>query len=362
MFVPELLARTGFPVDTVMTPHHPLRGARGISQAFIAEDSKWAAEIEAKLLTGDYLRFYNNDEFGLKALYRHAWSHEAAKFLPLVPGTAAAGTVNSKSAFYDWCLQEGLPIPETYSCNSFSEACALQEKLVGAWLLKGDTGCSGSTVMRSATDRHAGLAKPQGEPWLVQRDVGQAVGSAMFLAERGELLGWIATKNMVRLSDGFGVTVLGRGDTHPDIGELCRHVAKASGVTGLTGFDFVRTADRGPLLIDSHLGRMCPMLHFDRLYGVDFAGLLREHLNGNTNVTVTPSEGPLFVKFPEVIDLIFEGGLLRLLKGFCPPIMPLAPHGDLVLGLRIGLSGFLNSLRAAFGRWRRGQLRKICRG
>ena len=354
MHVPELLGRTGFPIDAVITPKHSLRRVSGISRTFVATRADWASTIEKRLLSRDYSFFLNVDEQGLKALYEYSWHQDAAGFLPLDPASETAATVGSKARFYEWCVRNHLPAPETHVCASFAEAWAAQQRLPGSWFLKGDAGSGGLSVHRCGRG-----SKPAGEippgAWLVQRDEGTDVGSGIFLADHGRLVSWMGIRKVVCLNAGLGPTVLGRGDSGEDVGELCRRVALASGVTGLTGFDFVRTPDRGPLLIDSHLGRMSPMHHFDRLYRVDFAADLRACLQGKApGESGPPHPGPAFIKFPEVLQLALQGGLGNLLKMVDPRVkIPLSPPGDPLIGIRSACSTVVSQTRVNAGRWRR---------
>lgn len=356
MHVPELLGRTGLPVDAVITPRHPLRRVRGLSKTFVADPTEWASTLEERLLTGEYELLLNVDEPGLHALYRHSWHPEAAKFLPLAGDSAIAATVGSKRLFHEWCVINGLPVPETHICDTLDEAAGIQRQLAGNWLLKGDAGSGGQCVIRGPRDWNSKLAPClQTESWLVQRDEGRDVGSGIFLADHGRLLAWMGIKKIVCLSKGFGPTVLGQGDASPDLGELCRRVAAASGVTGLTGFDFVRNAERGPLLIDSHLGRMSPMQHFDRLYGVDFASALKEWLlEGRSCEAPPPREGPSFIKFPELLQLVVQGGAASLLKEIdFRASMPMSPAGDPFTGCHSACVTVISQARVNLGRWRR---------
>lgn len=356
MHVPELLGRTSLPVDAVITTRHPLRGVVGLSKTFVADAPEWAGAVEKRLLTGEYALLLNVDEPGLHALYRHSWHPEVAKFLPLAKGSRIAATIGSKRAFHEWCLDIGLPVPETHICTSLDEAVAIRRHLTGDWLLKGDAGSGGQSVLRFTPDCHFATAPdPKSSGWLVQRNEGRHVGSGIFLADHGRLLAWMGIKKIVCLNKGFGPTVFGRGDASPDLGELCRRVASASGVTGLTGFDFVRNAGCGPLLIDSHLGRMSPMLHFDRLYGVDFASTLRAWLLEGSHREAAPSQaGPSFIKFPEALQLAMQGGLVSLLKEVdYPASMPMSPPGDPYTGCRSACATVISQARVNLGRWRR---------
>lgn len=359
MHVPGLLLRTGLAVDAVMSSRHPLRGVRGISRVYMAEPSEWSSVVEDRLLSGDYARLFNVDEPGLRQLYLRSWCPEAAKFLPFPPGGEVASNIRSKMAFHRWCRRHGLPFPETHFCSSFHEACELRSRLPGSWLIKGDACSGGQNVMRHPSEVDPEDVWDSGT-WLVQRDEGDRVGSGIFLADHGRVLAWIGIKKIVCLNRGYGPTVLGGGDDSPDVGELCRRVAGASGVTGLTGFDFVRNAGNEPLLIDSHLGRMSPMQHFDRIYGVDFASALLASLNGRFPQVQAPAPGPGFVKFPEAVQLVMQGGLGRLLKAVNLPMsMPLFPPGDPLTGLRSAANVLFSQARVNFGRFRRVSSRRF---
>lgn len=356
MHVPALLGRTGFAVDAVITSKHPLRRVRGLSKTFLADNGEWAAAVEKRLLTGEYKLFLNMDEPGLHALYRRTWQPDAAKFLPLAIDSAAAVTVGSKRLFHEWCIINGLPVPVTHIASTLDEALELQRRLEGKWLLKGDSGSGGQCIIRHGE----GLGMQSGsclqsESWLVQRDEGRDVGSGIFIADRGRVLAWMGIKKIVCLNKGLGPTVLGRGDASPDVGDLCRRVAAASGVTGMTGFDFVRNAELGPLLIDSHLGRMSPMQHFDGLYGVDFAAALRSWLlEENSGEAAPPCDGPPFIKFPELLQLAVQGGLFRLLRDLdLGARMPVCPPGDPLTGCRGACATVISQTRVNLGRWRR---------
>jgi len=359
MHVTALFRRTGLPVDAVITSRHPLRGVRGFSRSYVVDPSEWAATVEARLLSGEYARFFNVDEPGLQQLYLRSWHPEAAKFLPFPPSGEAASNIRSKMAFHEWCRLHGLPFPETHYCSSFQEACELRSRLPGSWLIKADSGSGGQNVMRHPSEVDPEDVLESGI-WLVQRDEGDRVGSGIFLAEQGRVLAWIGIKKFVCLNRGYGPTVLGGGDDSPDVGDLCRRVAEASGVTGLTGFDFVKNAGNEPLLIDSHLGRMSPMQHFDRVYGVDFSSALLASLEGKIPPVQTPASGPGFVKFPEAVQLVMQGGLVRLVKAVNHPMsMPLFPPHDPLTGLRSVWNILFSQARVNFGRFRRAASRRF---
>jgi hypothetical protein len=97
------------------------------------------------------------------------------------------------------------------------------------------------------------------------------------------------------------------------------------------------------------------MQHFDRLYGVDFASSLRSWLlEGNSCEAAPPQEGPSFIKFPELLQLIVQGGLISLLKEVdFQASVPLSPSGDPFTGCRSACSTVISQARVNLGRWRR---------
>ena len=96
------------------------------------------------------------------------------------------------------------------------------------------------------------------------------------------------------------------------------------------------------------------MQHFDRVYGVDFSSALLASLEGKIPPVQTPASGPGFVKFPEAVQLVMQGGLVRLVKAVNHPMsMPLFPPHDPLTGLRSVWNILFSQARVNFGRFRR---------
>jgi hypothetical protein len=103
------------------------------------------------------------------------------------------------------------------------------------------------------------------------------------------------------------------------------------------------------------------MLHFDRLYGVDFGAGLQACLEGGEPGFPEPVQGPMFLKFPEILQLAMQGGLGSLLKNMGPPVkMPLAPPGDPLIGLRSARDIVLSQAKVTLGRWRSAMRSFVC--
>lgn len=348
--VPELLKRTGLPMDAVFTTGHPLRGIKGFGKTRTVPHADWPTALESALETGDYRLLVNVDEIGLYAIYAHSWGASTQRFLPF-PSTSPLGrAVGSKTAFHLWCQAEGLPVPESQVLSSFAEAKDFAESQPGGWLIKGDRGYGGTSVIAAPYQQPA---EPQ-RAWLVQRDHGHRVGSGVFVAVDGRLLAWVGFRKLVCLRGGFGPTVRGSCAADASIGRLCAAVAERGGITGLTGFDYVLDDNAQPLIIDSHLGRMSPLQHFDRTYGVDLGAALGAGLRGENCGVFSPVTGPDFIKFPELVQLAFEGNLARIKSGdLVRSKMPVLPDLNRPAAISSLLRLIAMESRVLLGAWRR---------
>ncbi len=321
--VPELLMRAKLPMDAVFTNGHPLRGIKGFGKTWTVPHADWPAAIESALETGDYRLLVNVDEIGLYAIYAHSWGEATQRFLPFSSKSPLGQAVGSKTAFHSWCLANSLPVPESRVFPCFAEAKDFAERHPGRWLIKADRGYGGNGVVAPPYKQPPGPQKA----WLAQQDHGHRVGSGVFTAVEGRVLAWVGFRKLVCLREGFGPTVHGTGAADDSIGALCRAIAKRGGITGITGFDYVLDENARPLIIDSHLGRMSPLQHFDRTYGVDLGAALGTGLRGESCGTLAPVAGPDFIKFPELVQLAFEGNLGYLKGGdFVRSTIPILPE------------------------------------
>ncbi|MDX2080517.1 MAG: hypothetical protein SFU53_07010 [Terrimicrobiaceae bacterium] len=350
MHVPALLQRTGCPVDAVFSQGHPLRRAKGFEQSFVVPIDGWVPAIEDLLASGRYTLLMNVDETGVYSLYDHEWTAPVEDCLPFSPSSPLARTVGNKAAFHEWCLAHSLPVPETHAVEDFESALAFSRTRSGPWLLKGNRGFGGQRVLAPPFDPPAPEA--QAGVWLVQRDHGRRVGSGLFASLQGRLAAWMGIQKNVCLRNGFGPTVTGESYSPPAVGELCAAVAAAGGISGITGFDFVLTDDERPLIIDSHLGRMSPLQHFDRACGVDLGAALGAALRNEQQPVPKPSTGREFIKFPECLQLAFEGRIARTTPGRSV-YMPLFPENDLPLGVTSTVHLVMSEVRVWLGAVRR---------
>ena len=85
------------------------------------------------------------------------------------------------------------------------------------------------------------------------------------------------------------------------------------------------------------------------------ASSLRAWLHGENHREAVPSHGDSsFIKFPEVLQLLVQGGLGNLLRELdFRATMPMSPPGDPFTGCRSAFSTVISQARVNIGRWRR---------
>lgn len=325
LHLPGFLDEAGFEVDLIARPGNPILASRSVRRRWSVpgDDSEFAAQVDARLSSGAYAACQLCDEPALLALYRRPACGPRSPLLPLGDPELIAG-VGRKAAFQKWCEKHGLPTPRTALVEDWAD---LERVLTGfgtSCYLKGSTGSGGQTVrlIRSAADLAAARAPLSGHgPWLVQENVEGPTCGAQFAAHRGRLLGWFAIYKRIVLGDGRGPTLVGEICAPPGLEELCARVCAAGGLSGLHGFDFMLAADGRALLIDPHLGRCTPMIHFGSLGGVNLAAAWRDAVLGRDREPERPARtGTRFLKYPEVLQHIIEGGPLTAWRELRPSL------------------------------------------
>lgn len=310
---PAMFGRAGCLIDAVVTTGHPIARSRWFNSVTVVDPSRWSASVAERLDTGNYDHFCNADEPGLVELYKHRpWTERAARLLPFVPGSKLALTIGHKQAFYAWCREQHLPVPESYDCGDFAAASHLRRGLSGSWLLKKDIGAGGYGVWPWPDPQFPPIDVTVTGPFVVQRDEGDASGCVLFLANRGRLCGWFACRRRLATRSGFGPLVVCRVDLDPRLGQLCEALAAAANITGISGFDYVVSPEAGPLLIDSQLGRLTGMIGFDRVYGIDFSSLYGAILRGLPIERMDPQAGPDAIKLFEAIKMLFREDMRKI--------------------------------------------------
>ena len=310
VFLPSVLARSGRPVDAVLPRRSASACSRALANVYFteSEDDAWMAMIRDRLVTGHYALLVISNEKSLKVIYASNLLAEIEPWLPFKRDDALRDTVGHKEQFYVWCARHGLPVPDTVMLNSPQDAVTALAAMGGPCMIKGDRGAGGVAVFPVQTPADVKALEEQlhaTNRWMIQRREPGRTGCCVFFAGKGRLLAWFGVRQVLAFFGGLGTMVVGAADLDPQLRELCARVAAASGITGLTAFDYVEGADGTLKLIDSHLGRTVSMNHLGLYCGVDFGAVIGRWLAGETMECVEPEirgGGELiFVKFPECI-------------------------------------------------------------
>lgn len=310
VFLPSVLARSGRPVDAVLPSGNPSACSRALANVYVSErtDDAWMTVVRDRLCTGHYALLVISNEKSLKVIYASRLLPEIEPWLPFKKDDALRETVGHKERFYAWCARHGLPVPETRSLGSAEEIASALAEMGGDCMIKGDRGAGGATVFRIQSPNDIAAIEVQlnaTNRWMIQRREPGRTGCCVFFAGKGRLLAWFGVRQILAFFGGQGTMVVGAADLDPQLRDLCARLAAASGITGLTAFDYVEGADGTLKLIDSHLGRTVSMNHLGLYCGVDFGAVMGRWLAGETMACMEPEipgGGELvFVKFPECI-------------------------------------------------------------
>lgn len=318
--LPWIFAKEGFRVEAACTRFtRQIRFSRHIQAhhqlPYEAEDFCRVLDELVSQRPPDFLLLV--DEPALTAVFAGQPGPALSRLLPFSAASEIATTVGRKDLFQAFAERHGIPTPKTAVVDNPMMALNVAREYGLPVVIKGGAGSSGNTVHINRTQDQLTSclqAMPADEPVLVQQYIEGMTAAATFLADRGRLKCWIATTKRVALSKGKGPTVAGELLHDPRIGEVCRLVAAAGCIHGITGFDFMQDASGAIHAIDPHFGRLTTLTHFGPMSGVDFGRALSECLQGDVEL-ISPSPSRYrFVKYPEFLIHLYEGGLLQLIR------------------------------------------------
>jgi hypothetical protein len=289
----------------------------------------------------------------LAAAAQHATEGPLLEALGVACGTWLP-TVGDKGRFHELAEAYQLPMPSTLLATGQVAVRQAAAHFAGPVVLKAVDGTSGKGVFFAAD--HSALEAvvqqlPEGQPVAVQQYIEGATAAVTFLAIKGQLKAWMATSKSLALSAGKGPTVAGYFLDDPAIGALCQQVVECSGLTGLTGFDFMYTNDRQIYMIDPHFGRCTSLAHLGLRCGVDFGAAVSEALRGDMTLRAPANCEQKFVKHPEWITLCAQGRLRELWR-FAPHLGPsyfFSQRQDRLLAIRVGVQSAFSALRCWLG-------------
>lgn len=229
-------------------------------------------------------------------LSQHRASIEAASRL-LLPSHATMMTLHHKPSLYELCDRIGVKAPASIFPSSTQQLAIGLDRLQLPVILKLPLGNNSLGVVYASQAREV-LAKYQelsqaAARWevpgpLVQEVVtGRPIYTLMY-CYAGKKLGEVIYRPLRTYPARGGTSAHRQTIVHPEIEQITRQIARATGWTGFLGFDFIEDEKSGELnLIDAN-PRPNPGLTLGVLSGIDWAGLQLDLLSCRVPVPVPP--------------------------------------------------------------------------
>ncbi|HEU5078255.1 MAG TPA: ATP-grasp domain-containing protein [Opitutaceae bacterium] len=324
IYYPWMLSRAGLEIDVVCGAKHEIRRSRSLSHVYIADDTdeSFYELVVARLKSGEYGFLLLVDEPSRGLMYNRETVDPAIEsFLPVLRTNPLADAFTDKERFQNWCEGHGIPVPVSRIVKTPGEALQWAEEWLFPVVLKGTTGMGGAAVIicKDATELRNGFIQlASSTRVMVQQYISGPVGSTAFVALRGKVAAWVASEKYIALKDGIGPSAVRRVHAHPELGRIAQQMAAAGEVTGLTGFDWMEIAPGQYVVIDPHIGRCTPPGAVAHLSGVDFGRAILELIEGRATLQQPRDDSRVIVLFPQVVELILQGGLLTLLRKASP--------------------------------------------
>jgi glutathione synthase/RimK-type ligase-like ATP-grasp enzyme len=300
------------------------------------------------------------DEPALTAVCTSTLVSEYSRWLPFPIDSPIAATIGSKVGFQEFMEAHQLRTPKTYLAKNRSSIETSVRRLGYPCVIKASKGSSGNNVfiLRSEQELETTLHRINIEgDFVVQEFIQGKTIAATFLAVKGRMKCHIIAEKTITLYSGKGPSVAARFVDNEEIREMCRKIAQAGSITGITGLDLMIDNQGRAYGIDPHFGRMTTHIHFGTYCGVHFGWMLRECIEGKNEEKIPESSLESIVKYPEFLTLIFDGGLIKLFKEF-PPYAKnthylIKQPNENALALALGILALWNGCRCVGGRWKK---------
>lgn len=351
IYYPWMLSRAGLEVDVVCGYKHEIRRSRSLSHVYIAEDNdeSFYDTVAARLKTGDYGFLLLVDEPSRGLMYnRESVDPEIEHYLPVLRTNSLVHAFTDKERFQNWCEAHQIPVPVSRIVETAEEAHRWAEEWLFPVVLKGTTGMGGAAVVicQDAEEvRSAFTQLSSSGRVMVQQYISGPVGSTAFVAQRGKIGAWVASEKYIALKGGIGPSAVRRVHAHPELGRIAKRLAEAGEVTGLTGFDWMEISPGQYVVIDPHIGRCTPPGAVAHLSGVDFGRAIVDLIEGRNNLQHPRDDSRIIVLFPQVVELILQGGFWQLLRKASPFHRKVKYHFGPFREFRLSLHVFFSYLR-----------------
>jgi hypothetical protein len=240
--------------------------------------------------------------------------------------------------------RHGIPVPDTMVINSVSDLLAWHQEHPLPWVLKSDGSWAGMgvrivTSQNEAAQAFEDMSSPAKastainqallewdffwvRPWFraergvisVQQYIGGNAANCALACWEGEVLAAVAVEVVVTRSNNGPASVVRIVEGNEMI-EAARRVAKACGITGLVGFDFVLEARTGkPFMIEMN-PRAVPLCHIPLGPGRDLVQALLERSTGASRRPRIPATRQDFIIYFPGLSAEYPGSPL-LAEGY----------------------------------------------
>lgn len=365
VYLPWILTKAQLKVDVVAATFHKIRHSKFVDRFHFVPadtDDDFYQITNARLDTGEYSFLLIIDEPGRRLFAERPASAIYSKYEAVPRDNELSHASADKQLFQAWCEKHGIPIAPTRLPATLAEAIQEARDFGYPVVLKGARGYGGQAVKicRDEEQVHAAFNYfAAHDDVLLQQFITGPVGSVSFVSLRGKVAAWSASEKYIALLGGLGPSAVRRLNAHPELGRITHIIAKAGDITGITGFDWMEVAPGKFVVIDPHFGRCTPPCAIAHIAGVDIGRAVRELIED----AGTPCQEPqsknkrIIVLFPQIIELLFEGGLWQILTKAFPLAKDVSyyfgPKQEAALSLRVAKKYLFDCLKMKIGILRR---------
>ena len=359
---PWALAQSGkLLVDTVARYDHVIKHSAWSNEHYAFEDDESCIIIlKERLATQEYAALYCMGAPALELLAEHRYDPVLRPFLPYSNESNMFEISSNKRLFQEWCHSLDIPVPHSYYAQDSSELLSIADEFQYPSVLKleGGYGGQGVFIVHSKQDLEATLAEvPEcAHVSLILQDyIDRAVGTTLFVANKGSLYSCFSLEHVNRLCAGLGPSAACRFVHSNELNQFAEKIAAAGQVSGITGFDWVQDDDGQYYVIDPHLGRATPSAIISHLAEIDLGVVTHASL-----VESKQTLGPLVNHqktiwiMPQSIEYLFQPtarvGAVRNPSG---AMLFFCGRNDWKLFVVQVTENLIAQMRILLGRWRR---------
>ncbi len=258
------------------------------------------------------------DEPARALLYKESDHHALQPYLPFPKDSGLFEASTDKVEFHKWCVAHSIPVPKAYIAENISEIMEHAAKIGYPLVLKGAVGSGGKTVfvLNSETELEQQLESLDpsiSETWVVQEYSSGPLGSTTFICKDGKVYAHCSSEKFACLAGGLGPSALRQFTKQHALGEICKQIANAGKISGITGFDWIERSPGDYRLIDPHLGRCTTTVPAMHLEGIEVDQALYTSLTGGEEQPEAAGSGRIVWMMPQSIEFMFNKGFARAL-------------------------------------------------